>query len=47
MYKALKVFFSSKSRREKILKNVEIIKKMWESEKILHRAYNNINLNKQ
>jgi glycosyltransferase involved in cell wall biosynthesis len=47
MYKALKVFFSSKSRRKKILKNVEIIKKMWESEKILNRAFNNINLIKQ
>jgi glycosyltransferase involved in cell wall biosynthesis len=45
IYNTLKFFFSSINYRKKIIKNVEIIKKMWDSEKILKRAYKNMRVN--
>jgi glycosyltransferase involved in cell wall biosynthesis len=42
IYNALKIFFSSYNNRKKIFKNLKFIKKMWDTKKILNRAYNNL-----
>lgn len=44
IFNSLDKFFRSKKYRKSILKNIHIIKKMWNSNKILNRAYNNINI---